>query len=646
MGWINAGILAGFAALAIPIIIHLLRNLRYKHADLGTLRFLELAMQKSQRNRKLRELLLLIARLIIVALLVMLFARPFLEDPNKNKSTHEYVILLDASGTMAGKTAGTSNYALAKVDIESYLQKLPPNAKVTTAVFAEDVLEFKDITKLATKPAGKTDYVKAFKYAEKILKKSSRPKREVIMITDLQKNGLPDLNNLTADTEKENTFHWNKNFPVRIVPLKQAGDFNIAVTKVKNLTPYKDRIGPLNIDIEVYGRNPGGQIRIDVELEGPQVGDDPVKLSKTVDLQRSMVEDFKWAPKRTGQFKGIVKITPLGDNKDAYPRDNERHFVFVVREPHPILLVNGIKGKSKFHDETYFLQKALEVTPREGVNSQFNLEILPELREVNRYQTIALCNTKKLSKGRATELKEFVKEGGGLIYFLGSNTTGASCNMMEELGIFPAEFVRKRAPIPAQIQQWDRKHKAMELFADERKGDLRQLIFFEEFIFNAHEDATVLATLSNGNPAIIYKKVGKGHIIVVTNSATSRWVKANIFLPVVHELFTFLAGNRDTKAELKEKPQGVTEQRDFGVTKDKTAVIVPDARESDIEATSESKFRDTLDLGAAPEGEIFQQVDKSKPKTARRDDEIWLYLILGVLAMVVIENILADRGKA
>jgi len=73
----NALMLAGMAALAIPVLIHLLLKRKKKRVQFSTIRFFQLQDEQSSRRRKLRNWFLLALRLLIVSLLVLAFARPY-----------------------------------------------------------------------------------------------------------------------------------------------------------------------------------------------------------------------------------------------------------------------------------------------------------------------------------------------------------------------------------------------------------------------------------------------------------------------------------------------------------------------------------------------------------------------------------------
>jgi hypothetical protein len=78
MTFLNWAMLAGLAAVAIPIIIHLLNRHRATIVDWGAMRFLLESLTMRRRRIMLEEIILLALRCLVVALLVLAMARPFL----------------------------------------------------------------------------------------------------------------------------------------------------------------------------------------------------------------------------------------------------------------------------------------------------------------------------------------------------------------------------------------------------------------------------------------------------------------------------------------------------------------------------------------------------------------------------------------
>src|ERR1051326_6837991 len=103
MSFLAPAFLAGLAAIAVPVLIHLIHRERKVVVEFPSLMFLERIPYKSVRRQKIRHLLLLIMRCVALALLVAAFARPFFEKrhpPITGQGARELVILLDRSASM------------------------------------------------------------------------------------------------------------------------------------------------------------------------------------------------------------------------------------------------------------------------------------------------------------------------------------------------------------------------------------------------------------------------------------------------------------------------------------------------------------------------------------------------------------------
>src|ERR1700730_4218396 len=103
MSFLAPAFFAALAAIAIPVIIHLINRERKVVIEFPSLMFLRRIPYKSVRPQKIRHLLLLLLRCFALALLVAAFARPFFEKkkaPISSTGAREVVILLDRSASM------------------------------------------------------------------------------------------------------------------------------------------------------------------------------------------------------------------------------------------------------------------------------------------------------------------------------------------------------------------------------------------------------------------------------------------------------------------------------------------------------------------------------------------------------------------
>src|SRR6185295_18281721 len=96
---------AGLAAIAVPILVHLIQRERKDVIHFPSLMFLRKIPYQSVERRRIHNWLLLLLRAAAMALLIAAFSRPFFtQDPVKaaalTTGAREVVILLDRSASM------------------------------------------------------------------------------------------------------------------------------------------------------------------------------------------------------------------------------------------------------------------------------------------------------------------------------------------------------------------------------------------------------------------------------------------------------------------------------------------------------------------------------------------------------------------
>src|SRR5688572_7337682 len=97
--------LAGLAALAVPIFVHLINRERKEITEWPSLMFIQRIPYRSVRRQKIRNWLLFALRCLALILLIAAFARPLIERRFANAagaldSAREIVVLLDRSYSM------------------------------------------------------------------------------------------------------------------------------------------------------------------------------------------------------------------------------------------------------------------------------------------------------------------------------------------------------------------------------------------------------------------------------------------------------------------------------------------------------------------------------------------------------------------
>src|SRR5262245_38469168 len=104
MAFLTPAFFLGLAAIAIPVLVHLIQRERKRVVEFPSLMFVRRIPYQSVRRRRIRHWALLLLRAAAIALIVAAFARPFLRQEATATvaaaGAREIVIVLDQSASM------------------------------------------------------------------------------------------------------------------------------------------------------------------------------------------------------------------------------------------------------------------------------------------------------------------------------------------------------------------------------------------------------------------------------------------------------------------------------------------------------------------------------------------------------------------
>lgn len=114
MGFLAPWFMAGLLAIGLPVYVHLLRKQTSEPRPISSLMFFEQGTQSSVRHRRLRYYLLFALRTLLVLLLALTFAQPFLRHRSVLASDKLLVVAIDDSYSMNAGPANASRLDDAK----------------------------------------------------------------------------------------------------------------------------------------------------------------------------------------------------------------------------------------------------------------------------------------------------------------------------------------------------------------------------------------------------------------------------------------------------------------------------------------------------------------------------------------------------
>lgn len=512
LGFVHVGFLATGAAVAVPLVLHLVLRPRARPVDIGTLQFFRVAARNRSLPRRIRHLLLLATRLAGILLMALLFARPYWNAGGELGIDREVVLLIDRSASMAARGEGASPFEKASRQAGELLRGLPAGTKAHLAYFDADGVAPTSRARLdpAAGPGlSGTDYTKAIAWARDIVVGSRRSARRVVLWTDLQRSGLG--------------VPTGEGFPpavkVEVIDVGRPLLRNVAVEDVQVERINVSEGEAVSVAARVFnaGLFPMRDVRVELALEGAPT------VARTITLEgRSRQTVRLEAPvRRPGLHRGYVEAV-AGDELSF---DNRRWLAFDARPATRMLLLDGKRGSSKgYGDATYFLEVAFGLgQPGEEVRtsaSPYRLERLDwdvqsgPFPNLDPFRVVVLCDVPDLSPDAAGALVRFVHSGGNLIIFTGEQVEPGAYRELEAAGVLPARLGEPATRGPYRFVAWEKQHPMFAVFADPQHGDLRSLAFGKIIRLLPDAEARVLATSRDEAPLLVERDHGAGRCLL------------------------------------------------------------------------------------------------------------------------------------
>src|SRR5262245_5377805 len=115
MNFVAPYLLWGTAAASIPVALHFFFRSRYRTVPWAAMKFLLTSIEQTSRRLKFQELLLLLVRCAVLALLAVALARPLLSAGSASgKEAVDAVFVIDTSFSMGAREGRKTRLEFAK----------------------------------------------------------------------------------------------------------------------------------------------------------------------------------------------------------------------------------------------------------------------------------------------------------------------------------------------------------------------------------------------------------------------------------------------------------------------------------------------------------------------------------------------------
>jgi len=543
-GFANLLMLGWLAAAAAPILIHLWNKRRYREVPWAAIEYLLAAMRKNSRRMRIEQILLLIVRTLLIVLLVLAVAQPYLEQlglPFVPGQRTLKVLVVDGSFSMDYKPTDKSRFERAKqyaaqiVDESAQgdaftlvLMSDPPSVVVgTPAVDPSDFLVEIENLRL---PHGGADLAATLTQVEQICQSADShgfERAEVYFLTDLGRNTwVPELpDGETADFQARLARLGNQASLV-VIDLGQSSSENLAVTEIAALQPFVTTSAETNLIAQVrnFGSQPATRQLVELYIDGTRAGESYIDVSPGEQTPVSFTHRFD----KPGDHVAEVRLAG-----DLLSIDNHRWLSLPVKEHVRVLCVNGKPGSGPMTGATDYLALALDPAAGDPATSGIiKPEIIAESalveRDLSTYDCIFLCNVAQFTSSEARLLDGVLQRGGGLVFFLGDQVLADRYN--RELGgeqgvrVLPAKLgkIIREAQYQYRFDPLDYRHSLVKVFAGrEQAGLLTTPVYtYFQLALDPQLQARAALAFEGGDPAIVEETIHRGRSILIATECS------------------------------------------------------------------------------------------------------------------------------
>jgi len=618
--------LAGAAAAALPIVLHLLRREPEARVRFAAVKLLKQAPVEHTEKRHIRELLLLALRISALVLLAFAFARPFFPHRTAASSGAVTIVALDTSFSLSAP----GRFEHAKQLARDAIGRVPAGDLIGVVTFSDtaeiaakpnaDRVLATDAVAQASAGFGATRYRAALSAAAQAA--AGRP-ATIVVVTDLQESGWDAGDRVTV---REGT-------RIEVVDVGEPPP-NLAVTSVR---PQPDRVVATIYNASANARD----ARVHLTIDDRPVADAMASVgpNQTVDVPLAA------APRGNA---AVVSV----DDPTGIQADNVRYAVLGGTTKPSVLVVSGSGDLSR---DAFYVQQALNVGVGPGGGYQpvgiagAQLSASGDERLVT-HAAVLVVSTKGLERRGREVLAAYVRGGGGILIAAGPDIDGEV--VKDVLG--GSSTIQMTAPPDAKREERalapaDVRHPIFQAFAG-NSGSLG-LVSFQQAARIAGSACQTLARFTTGDVALVECPAGDGRALLLASDLDNRWNDFPLhatFVPFLHEVVRYVASARSHASEylVADLPAGARNSPGLATISDgkpgapaRRIAVNVDPRESNPSRMSADEFQSAVTHLEDPD------VPRAVVEARQQEDSqhLWQFLIAAMVLVLIGEGVLASR---
>ena len=399
MEFVNPGFLYGLFAISIPILIHLFNFRRFKKVYFTNVSFIRELKQQTQKQSRIKHLLVLLMRILAIVAIVMAFAQPYIPvsqavtNPKEKNAVSLYIdnsFSMQAEsekGTLLDEAKDKAREIVSVYKNSDEFQLLTNDFKGRHQRFVSKD-EFIDLVDdIQISPVVKT-LPEVYKRQQTIFRDNQGPQQTSYAISDFQHGMMDGSFPLTDST--------TSNF---LIPLSALNKDNLYIDSCWFNSPVQQINQVVELTVRIQNNSANEYEKI------------PVKLF--VNEKQRSIASFDIGAFSTSEvilgytnYESGIQYGKLQIDDFPISFDDQFYFNYSVSEVTSVLAING-NGENRYlnslfgKDSTFVYQNV-----KQGSIDFSNLGL---------NQLIILNELKNLSSGLEQELFTFVTNGGSLV---------------------------------------------------------------------------------------------------------------------------------------------------------------------------------------------------------------------------------------
>jgi hypothetical protein len=204
--------------------------------------------------------------------------------------------------------------------------------------------------------------------------------------------------------------------------------------------------------------------------------------------------------------------------------------------------------------------------------------------------------------------------------------------------------------MPWRLERWETQHPVFAPFADPEHGDVRRPAFTAITRIKPDQGVRVLAWFRGGEPALFLRTKGRGKVLWFTSAcdrAWGDWPRGRMYLPMIHQMIAYVAGLTEGD-RIQQAVAGADQKPGLVESDGLVRVVNVDPAESQTARCTPKEFADHFgfQLPVPVTQSLVQQGPRGITDDRSRSNEIWPWLALTLVGLLLVENFLANRTAA